>query len=75
MSTVDEIYTESIRLSPADRLRLATLIMEGLAEQVRPSPSVVLAEFLETLPPGPRAFPSWEEYERRLAEERDAWDR
>jgi hypothetical protein len=23
-------------------------------------------EFLESLPPGPRAFPTWEEYERHL---------
>jgi hypothetical protein len=32
-------------------------------------------EFLESLPPGPRAFPSWEKYEQHLREERDSWDR
>ncbi|MHB1422015.1 MAG: hypothetical protein ACYC3I_02225 [Gemmataceae bacterium] len=32
-------------------------------------------EFLESLPPGPRAFPTWEEYERHLREEKDSWDR
>jgi hypothetical protein len=32
-------------------------------------------EFLESLPPGPRAFKSWEEYEQHLREERDSWDR
>lgn len=32
-------------------------------------------EFLESLPPGPRAFPTWEEYERHLQEEKDAWER
>ena len=32
-------------------------------------------EFLESLPPGPRAFKTWEEYEAHLREERDAWDR
>jgi hypothetical protein len=34
-------------------------------------------EFLQTLPPGPspRAFPTWEEYERHLQEEKDAWER
>lgn len=32
-------------------------------------------EFLESLPPGPRAFPTWEEYERHLREEKDAWQR
>ena len=32
-------------------------------------------EFLESLPSGPRAFPTWEEYEQHLEEERNAWDR
>jgi hypothetical protein len=32
-------------------------------------------EFLESLPPGPRAFPTWKEYERHLREEKDAWER
>lgn len=32
-------------------------------------------EFLESLPPGPRAFPTWEEYERHLQEEKESWDR
>jgi hypothetical protein len=36
-----------------------------------------MVEFLETLPPGPspRCFPTWEEYERHLQEEKDAWER
>jgi hypothetical protein len=32
-------------------------------------------EFLESLPPGPRAFKTWEEYERHLEEERNSWER
>jgi len=32
-------------------------------------------EFLESLPPGPRAFKTWEEYEHHLREERASWDR
>ena len=32
-------------------------------------------EFLESLPSGPRAFKTWEEYEQHLREEKDAWDR
>jgi hypothetical protein len=32
-------------------------------------------EFLESLPPGPRAFKTWDEYEQHLREERDSWDR
>ena len=34
-----------------------------------------MLEFLETLPAGPRAFPTWEEYEGHLREEKDSWDR
>ena len=32
-------------------------------------------EFLESLPPGPRAFKTWEEYEQHLREERNSWER
>ena len=32
-------------------------------------------EFLQSLPPGPRAFKTWEEYERHLRQERESWDR
>ena len=34
-----------------------------------------MLEFVESLPPGPRAFPTWDEYERHLREEKEAWDR
>lgn len=34
-----------------------------------------LMEFLASLPPGPRSAPTWEEIERTLQEDRDAWDR
>jgi hypothetical protein len=34
-----------------------------------------MLEFLDTLPPGPRAFVTWEEYEQHLRKEQDAWDR
>jgi hypothetical protein len=34
-----------------------------------------MLELLESLPPGPRAFPTWDEYERHLREEKDAWER
>ncbi len=36
---------------------------------------ISMLELVESLPPGPRAFPTWEEYERHLQEERNAWDR
>jgi hypothetical protein len=32
-------------------------------------------DFLDSLPPGPRAFKTWEEYEQHLREERDSWER
>ena len=32
-------------------------------------------DFLESLPPGPRAFKTWEEYDHHLQEERNSWDR
>jgi hypothetical protein len=34
-----------------------------------------MLEFLETLPPGPRAFKTWEEYEQHLRQEKEAWER
>jgi hypothetical protein len=37
-------------------------------------PRMSMLEFLETLPPGPRAFKTWEEYEKHLREEKDAWE-
>jgi hypothetical protein len=45
-----------------------------LPDQPKP-PRMSVLEFLESLPPGPRAFPTWEEYERHLQEEKDAWER
>jgi hypothetical protein len=42
----------------------------------KPTPQFGSAlEFLESLPPGPRAFKTWEEYEQFLREERNSWDR
>jgi hypothetical protein len=34
-----------------------------------------MLEFLESLPPGPRAFKTWEDYDQHLREEKNAWDR
>ncbi len=45
-----------------------------LPEKPEP-PRMSMLEFLATLPPGPRAFPTWEEYERFLREEKNAWER
>jgi len=34
-----------------------------------------MLELLESLPPGPRAFTTWEDYEQHLGKEKDAWER
>jgi hypothetical protein len=31
-------------------------------------------ELIQTLPPGPRAFDNWEEYEEFLRKEKESWD-
>ena len=62
--------------------------MERMAELVRAKVDVIVVlhekpnaqrlsmlELLESLPPGPRAFPDWEEYERHLRQEQDSWER
>ena len=57
-----------------------------LPEGARVEVTVVLAEpsapdkmsmidLVKTLPPGPRAFDTWEEYERFLEEEKNSWER
>ena len=45
-----------------------------LPEQAKPQFGSAL-EFLESLPTGPRAFSTWEEYERHLKEEKESWER
>jgi hypothetical protein len=77
MPTVEEIYRESVLLLPEEeQRRLAELITEGLQGARTPPdpPRVPLADLIRTLPPGPRCFRTWEEYELALQEERDSWD-
>ena len=31
-------------------------------------------DFLQSLPPGPRAFDTWKEYEEFLRKEKDSWE-
>jgi len=45
-----------------------------LPEKPKPAFGSAL-DFLESLPPGPRAFDTWEEYEQFLREEKDSWER
>jgi hypothetical protein len=67
---------------PGHRLEVcAPELPEGVKIEVivvmPPAPSkprMSMLEFLETLPPGPRAFKTWEEYEKHLREGKDAWE-
>ncbi len=34
-----------------------------------------LLEFIDSLPPGPRAASDWNEFEPQLREDRESWDR
>ncbi len=45
------------------------------AQSVPPTRRMSMLEFVKTLPPGPRAFETWEEYEKFLQEEKDSWER
>jgi hypothetical protein len=68
---------------PGHRLEISDpALPEGARVEVivilpeRPEPrSISVLDFLESLPPGPRAFCTWEEYERHLRDEKNAWDR
>src|SRR5437667_1499569 len=68
---------------PGHRLEVsAPELPEGVKVEVivvlpeQPEPRrLSMLEFVESLPPGPRAFPTWEEYERHLREEKNAWER
>jgi hypothetical protein len=78
---------ESVRMEttilPGHRLEIShQSFPEGAKVEVivvlpekRPAPFRSALEFLESLPPGPRAFKTWEEYEQHLREERNSWDR
>lgn len=56
---------------------LAQLLVtvEQQATESQPQRFGSALEFLESLPRGPRAFKTWEEYERHLEGERNSWDR
>jgi hypothetical protein len=45
-----------------------------LSSREAPAEGSIL-KFLESLPPGPRGYSSWEDLDREFQAERDAWDR
>ena len=71
------------RVLPGNKIEItAPELVEGQAVEVflvlpraAGAPRRSLLEFIESLPPGPRSAPTWEEFERQFQEERDSWDR
>ena len=81
MSLAEYIKTTVL---PGQRIEVAVPafhVGQTVAVTVVPSPEVSkngrfdLVGFFDSLPPGPRTFSTWEEYERHFQSERDSWDR
>jgi predicted SnoaL-like aldol condensation-catalyzing enzyme len=53
---------------------LVNVVVEHCGEQPAESGKSILA-FLDSLPDGPRAFATWDEYEKHLRQEKDSWTR
>ena len=51
---------------------LVNVVVELCGNQPESRESVL--SFLDSLPEGPRAFATWEQYEQHLRQERDSWD-
>lgn len=74
MSTITGVVTNGVIVPSAplpEGARVVVTVVPDMAITRRLS----MLEFVRTLPPGPRAFDTWEEYEKHLREEKDAWDR
>ncbi len=71
-----------LRVLPGHRVELVDpALSEGELVDVIVTPRTVRADqptsmiaFLDSLPPGPRAFASWDEYEQELQREKAAWE-
>jgi hypothetical protein len=75
--------TQSARVLPGHRVEVVVPeLLEGelvdvvvSPRSVRADPPMSIVAFLDSLPEGPRAFASWDEYESDLRDEKGAWDR
>lgn len=75
MSDAEELYSKTVcRLSRNERLRLGSLIMDGLAHEKEKASRSVL-DLLDALPEVGRLLKTSAEADAYLREERDAWDR
>ena len=51
-------------------VEVTVIVPDGIAPARR-----TILDYLDSLPVGPRSYPSWEEFEKGLQTEKDAWDR
>lgn len=74
MTNATEIYAQSvIRLPSAERLRLAALIINGLAQTTSEHEPFSVLELIESFP-RQRGFRTSAEVDEYLRQERDSWD-
>jgi hypothetical protein len=77
MTNAQDLYAHAVRnLPPAERLRLAALILDELtrAEPGQAQPTRCALDLLERMPGG-RLFTTPAEADEYLQGERDSWDR
>ena len=75
MQDAEELYSKTVsQLSPNERLRLASLILDGLAEEKEKARRSVL-DLLDGSSAGRRLLKTPAEADAYLREERDSWDR
>lgn len=75
MEDAEGLYSKTVsRLSPSERLRLASLILDGLARQKEKTGRSVL-DLLDLLPEGGRLLKTSAEADAYVRDERDWWDR
>ena len=75
--------TQIVRVKPGHRVEIVSPeFVEGDEVEVVVSPRTARASvptsvlsFIDSLPDGPRAFSTWDEYEQHLRQERESWDR
>ena len=65
----------SPELIEGEAVEVTVIRPEAMPLSTPPQERVSLLEFIDSLPPGPRSAPTWEEIERNLQEDRDSWDR
>jgi hypothetical protein len=73
-TTITGVVTNGV-IVPTSPLPEGAAVEVIVASTETPEPGrLSMLEFLDTLPPGPRAFKTWQEYARHLHEEKEEWD-